>query len=215
MVIDSRDWYADATFTLFPNLPFEIKSIIWVLAMASELHRPRIHLITKRASKFISNQPTSPFLRICRGSRPLCLQYQKSAFQTYFNPEIDIIYLRVHRVELWDITDGETHFLRLALGQARLFNLPLKGDAVSKHIYMKGAMPNLIEGIVVAWDCGKQTMNSSGRFERVPSREQGGAAVCRRAMRKNKDLLTHCGIEPMQYRYVYFEDQEPDCMSRY
>lgn len=88
-----KEWRSTATFHSFAQLPSELRADIWDYAMAPHLEA-KVHCLRERNGKWISSQPTNSYLRVCHESRSICLQQPVViAFQTYFNPEIDIAYI--------------------------------------------------------------------------------------------------------------------------
>ncbi|CAG8981643.1 hypothetical protein HYALB_00013952 [Hymenoscyphus albidus] len=91
--VEQYKWLSTATFHRFGELPPELRNQIWEYAIAP--HREaKVHCLRERNRRWISNQPTSHFLHACHESRDICLQKSVvAAFQTYFNPDIDIAYI--------------------------------------------------------------------------------------------------------------------------
>lgn len=95
VVQESEEYERLATFHLFRRLPLELKHQIWGEILGPL--KPRVHTIKlhRRAKTFRSNQPFSPFLKICQESRSFYFQKTKTrlGFSNYVNFDIDTIHI--------------------------------------------------------------------------------------------------------------------------
>jgi hypothetical protein len=146
---------ANKSFTSLLRLPIELRLKIWELALPSQ-NQPRIHCVNERKSSFISNQAISPLLHVCNESRTFYLSYTQAtfAFETYFSPKMDIIYIP-------DLANREEAFLdflecesaskveRFALRNEFFCSLPGEGHMSERDYHMRRSMPNCSQYILV------------------------------------------------------------------
>lgn len=138
----------------FCDLPAELRLKIWEIA-SSYLNVPRVHCIKELPGKngFISNQPVSALLHVCRESR-LCyfettstkfpfktsyIKHIEFAFKTYINFEIDIIYIAgIHNerkaFSRWLICFDTWHIRNLAMTKELYCKLPVHGRIYEAHM---------------------------------------------------------------------------------
>jgi len=210
---------ANNSFTSFLRLPIELRLKIWELALPPQ-NQPRIHCVNERKSSFISNQPISPLLHVCNESRTFYLSYTQAtfAFETYFSPQIDIIYIP-------DLANREEAFLdflecesaskvgRFALRNEFFCNLPGEGHMSEKDYHMRRSMPNCSQFVLV-FDDERSTnicwRDLDMRFEPMSARQRRKKAE-RGYARQYTKVLNGWSDNPVVYEFVLVREPGGGC----
>jgi hypothetical protein len=204
-------------FQIFTRLPAELRVRIWEIVMEPHLLFSRIHCVQERSSRFISNQPLSPLLHVCRESRNFYIESTQTtfAFGSYINFSRDIIY----------IPDSNTpqgflqRFLpsydarliqKLAVVKEAFIDLPLEGSPHTYHLKLREWLPNWREWIIVFGDDRSSDdywPDTEMVFRTLSAREQRKRAE-RSYARAMAKMYNSVWVEPLHFRYVVHDFTE-------
>lgn len=213
-----------SSFSSFRHLPIEIRICIYELCFTPDL-MPKIHCVDERisdraqkGSRFVSNQPMSPFLHVCRESRAYYLFMSKAsfAFGTYVNFSLDTIYIpdlafREQQFPRFLVCPSAKKIERLALRKDFYCNLPGREIMWDNYLDMLCALPQWRELVFVfndEWTRTEVWEERSLSFRDLSAREKRyGPGACERGFARQwaailNRISSHIGLGQIRYRFV-------------
>lgn len=211
-------------FSSFSHLPIEIRICIYKVCFIPDL-MPKIHCVDERISDraqnetiFVSNQPMSPFLHVCRESRAYYLFISKAsfAFGTYVDFSLDTIYIpdlafREQQFPRFLVCASAKKIERLAMRKDFYCNLPGREIMWDNYLDMLCALPQWSELIFVfndEWTRTEVWEERSLSFRDLSAREKRyGPGACERGFARQwaailNRISSHIGLGQIRYRFV-------------
>lgn len=214
----------NSSFSKFSSLPCELRLKIFEFSFASDLE-PKVHCVnecmsksTSRRSSFMSNQPISPLLHVCRESRAHYFFKTRAqfAFETFIRFSVDTIYIpdffsREIQFPRFLKCESVRRIQKLAMRKDFFCDIPGSEHFCEKHVDMLYALPRWREMIIVFNDygsCKEVWENRDLSFRDLSAKEKrSGPGSCERGYARQwsfhlNDFSSKNGFRKTRFRYV-------------